>query len=71
VLQSGYPWLQSPNIGEKGLCSRLEAEHIGNCAILADICSPGRALDAQSPSPAKIVRLASAVAVGVYPQALS
>lgn len=39
LLQSRSPWLQSPNVGEEDLCSHLDAEHTGNCAILADISS--------------------------------
>jgi hypothetical protein len=35
--QSRHLWSQSPDVGERYLCSHLGAEHIGNCAIVADI----------------------------------
>jgi hypothetical protein len=54
LLQSRYTRLQSPDAGEKDLCSHLDAEHIGNCAILAGIGQPWLGIGAaQSPSPRK------------------
>jgi len=41
LLQSRYPWLQSPNVGERDLCSHPDAECIGDCITLADIGRAG------------------------------
>lgn len=41
LLQSRYFSLQSPNVGDRDLCSHPDAKHIGNCATLADIDRPG------------------------------
>ena len=71
LLQSRYPRLQSPNLGEK-TCAVTRIQNTWATApssqIVLDLTGVGAA---QSPSPAEIAWLEPCVALGVYPRALS
>jgi hypothetical protein len=70
-LQSRYLWLQSPNVGERDLCSHPRVERIGNCATFADIGRIGGVGATQSPPLIETTPYAPMAAIGLCPRALS